>query len=91
MRRIATLAAAVAALAACLPGAPPPAAMPEDACGASGLQHLVGRPEAEAQGLSAPGAVRIIRPGMAVTMDYSPYRLNFWLDRRDVIERVVCG
>jgi hypothetical protein len=31
------------------------------------------------------------RSGSAVTMDYSAYRLNFWLDRRDVIERVTCG
>jgi Peptidase inhibitor I78 family len=33
----------------------------------------------------------VIQYGMAVTMDYSATRLNIWLDRRDVIERVTCG
>ena len=35
--------------------------------------------------------VRVIQYGMAVTMDYRPYRLNIWLNDRDVIERVTCG
>lgn len=62
----------------------------EDACGASALQHLVGEPSAAAEGASAPGSVRIIRPGEAVTMDYRADRLNFELDARDRITRVYC-
>lgn len=35
--------------------------------------------------------VRIIGEGMAVTMDYSPERINFELDAGEVIIRVYCG
>lgn len=35
--------------------------------------------------------VRIIRPGMAVTMDYRAGRLNLHLDDADRITRVTCG
>jgi hypothetical protein len=34
---------------------------------------------------------RIIRPGMAVTMDYSPTRLNITIDENGSIDRVYCG
>lgn len=60
-------------------------------CGADDLQYLVGRPGVVLDGMRFSQDVRVIQYGMAVTMDYSPYRLNFWLDRRDVIERVTCG
>lgn len=60
-------------------------------CGADRLQYLVGRPGVVLDGMRFSQDVRVIQHGMAVTMDYSPYRLNFWLDRRDVIERVTCG
>lgn len=72
-----------------------PVPMPPDnnlsSCGADDLQYLVGRPGVVLDGMRFSQDVRVIQYGMAVTMDYSPYRLNFWLDRRDVIERVVCG
>jgi hypothetical protein len=60
-------------------------------CGADDLQYLVGRPGVVLDGMRFSQDVRVIQYGMAVTMDYSPYRLNIWLDRRDVIERVTCG
>ncbi len=60
-------------------------------CGADDLQYLVGKPGVVLDGMRFSQDVRVIQHGMAVTMDYSPYRLNFWLDRRDVIERVTCG
>jgi hypothetical protein len=77
-------------LAACvepLPGPPPT----RDACGASQYQYLVGRPAVLLDGMRFSQDVRVIQHGMAVTMEYRADRLNFWLDRRDVIERVVCG
>jgi hypothetical protein len=67
---------------------------PEDnlsSCGADDLQYLVGRPGVVLDGMRFSQDVRVIQYGMAVTMDYSPYRLNIWLDRRNVIERVTCG
>ncbi len=62
-----------------------------DACRASELQYLVGRPGVVLDGMRFSQDLRVIQYGMAVTMDYNPYRLNIWLDRRDVIERVTCG
>jgi Peptidase inhibitor I78 family len=77
-------------LSACV--APVPAANPDpDACGASELQYLVGKPGVVLDGMRFSQDVRVIQPDTAVTMDYSATRLNFWLDRRDVIERVTCG
>ena len=35
--------------------------------------------------------VRIIRPGMAVTMDYAPQRLNIEVNAAEIITRVHCG
>ena len=79
-------------LAACVME-PVPAPPPDNlaSCGADRLQYLVGQPGVVLDGMRFSQDVRVIQYGSAVTMDYSPYRLNFWLDRRDVIERVVCG
>ncbi len=63
----------------------------DDTCGAAGLQHLVGQPAAEAEGVSAPDGVRIFGPDQAVTMDYRERRLNIELDGNDRILRVFCG
>lgn len=68
---------------------PPPD--PLASCGADQLQYLVGRPGVVLDGMRFSQDVRVIQYGSAVTMDYSATRLNFWLDRRDVIERVTCG
>jgi hypothetical protein len=35
--------------------------------------------------------VRVIRPGQAVTMDYSPARLNIEVNGAERISRVSCG
>jgi hypothetical protein len=77
-------------LAGCVVTAEPPGEM-ADQCGAAELQSLVGRPGAVLDGMRFSQDVRVIQPGMAVTMDYSAERLNIWLDDRDVIERVTCG
>lgn len=79
-------------LAACVTE-PVPMPPPDNlaSCGADQLQYLVGRPGVILDGMRFSQDVRVIQYGTAVTMDYSPYRLNFWLDRRDVIERVTCG
>ena len=53
-------------------------------CGAPALQDLVGQSETVLQTMKFGSPVRIIHPGMAVTMDYNADRLNIWLDRRDV-------
>lgn len=86
------------ALVACVNLSMPPAdPMPpqpfpsENACGADELQDLVGQPASRLQTIRFGVATRIIRPGMAVTMDYSPFRLNIFIDDFERITAVRCG
>jgi Peptidase inhibitor I78 family len=77
-------------LAGCVEPVPPPVE-PVQACGADELQYLVGKPGVVLDGMRFSQELRVIQPGMAVTMDFKSDRLNIWLDERDVIIRVVCG
>lgn len=36
-------------------------------------------------------AVRVIHPGQAVTMDYSPVRVNIHVNERNAITSITCG
>ncbi len=72
------------------------AAEPTGECDASKAEGLVGREAseenaAEAKRLTAARAIRWIRPGQAVTMDYSPSRLNIKVDANERIEGFTCG
>jgi Peptidase inhibitor I78 family len=80
-------------LAACVPQTQPTAKLlpPQTACGAADLQNLVGQPAAVLQTMRFGQQVRIVRPGMAVTMDYSETRLNIDIDVNERISRVFCG
>ena len=96
MRRFALIAPFV--LAACVEGQSPPDPVvseppspPAKACGAADLQYLVGQPESVLQTMKFGGDTRIIRPGMAVTMDYRENRLNIEIDNAGKIGRVSCG
>ncbi len=64
---------------------------PVDECGASDLQYLVGQPGRVLDGMRFSQDLRVIQPGMAVTMDFRADRLNIWLNDLDRIERVTCG
>ena len=79
------------ALAACVieqPGTPIPA---EQTCGAEGLQGLAGQYRSVLASMTFKGPVRVIEPGMAVTMDYNAARLNVELDGAGKITRLTCG
>ena len=59
-------------------------------------QRFVGQAASEdvvEQARAATGAnsVRVLKPGMAATMDFRDDRLNLHLDDHDVIVRVACG
>ena len=75
----------------------PPAAGEGGApCSIAGLELLLGRAAAEALGAEAlrrsgAGALRWIRPGDMVTMDYREDRLNIHLDSAGRVERFACG
>jgi len=66
-------------------------AQPEDACGASGFQGLIGQTGEIARLIELDRPMRVIEPGMAVTMDYRPDRINFELDEEGRIAVVRCG
>ncbi|MCX7864820.1 MAG: I78 family peptidase inhibitor, partial [Novosphingobium sp.] len=91
----------IAPAACALPAAsaaegPAPAFRNEADCGAARLAGHVGR-QASEHVLAALGQwragkpMRVIRPGMAVTQDYRPERLNVMLDKDGIIERFTCG
>lgn len=83
--RLAPLALTLA-LAACVAGEPL-----QNACGADGMQDLVGKDRAVLAAMSLPQGTRIITPGMAVTEDYSASRLNIDIDARNRISGIWCG
>lgn len=87
MFRIGFLALAIP-LMACVEAAPLPI---EQACGAPDLQYLVGQSATTLQTMRFGVTVRFIRPGDAVTEDFSPSRLNILIDGREVITAVSCG
>lgn len=96
MRRFALL--LPLAFSACVEGETPPDAgvivppmSPPGACGAPDLQDLVGRPASILHTMKFGTETRIIRPGMAVTMDYREDRLNIEIDAAEMISRVNCG
>jgi hypothetical protein len=66
------------------------------ACDAAAVQNLVGQSYTEAVGKDAQArskskSMRLIRPGMAVTMDFRNDRLNVEVDDKSVITAVRCG
>lgn len=63
----------------------------ETTCGAADLQDLVGQPATRLQTMRFAGPVRIIRPDMAVTMDFVAERLNIYIDAAEMIAAVRCG
>ena len=65
-------------------------------CDAVAAINLAGSAEtpavvAEAQRLAGARRVRVIQPGMMVTMDYSVDRLNIYVGPDGRIERLACG
>ena len=72
----------------------PPA--PTGDCNAQPAQMLVGRQGGpalaqEAQRLANAAAVRWLRPGQIVTMEFRADRLNIHLDAQEKVERITCG
>lgn len=91
MLRPGFLAAAMLAVAACLPVEPQPGKPGEsDACGASRFQGLVNQPATVLRNLTLPDPHRVIGYGEAITTDYSPARLNIELGQNKRIARIAC-
>lgn len=90
-RTVLALSATTALLAACVTDPPQGGTPAADQCGAAALQGLVGRSASTLDTVRLAGPVRVIRPGMAVTMDFIAERLNIDIDAREIITRVYCG
>jgi hypothetical protein len=78
----------------------PSATAPGDAsarCNADAAQSFIGQDASDttvgqAQAAAgATGAVRVIKPGQPVTMDYRADRLNVEVDDHNAIVRITCG
>ncbi len=84
-------------LAACVQGTgprdvgPPVPSTGVDACGAAELQDMVGQPRRILQTMKFAVPVRMIEPGQAVTQDYSPNRLNIYINADRTIASISCG
>ena len=75
------------------PNVPPPAT---GTCTADKAQWALGRAGdaalLERARVDATAAIaRFIRPDEAITLEFSPARLNLYLDEQDIVRRVVCG
>lgn len=62
-----------------------------DRCGASELQHYVGKPLTVLQSVRFDKPMRAIPYDSAVTMDFNLNRINFMGDQQGNITRVYCG
>ncbi|MFC3716253.1 I78 family peptidase inhibitor [Luteimonas soli] len=80
--------------------APDPASAPADAatqCNADAAQSYIGQDASEATvaqakaAAGATGALRVIKPGQPVTMDFRADRLNVEVDDGNAIVRISCG
>ena len=96
MKHIMITAAALAASTGCTTTGTSAPAEPAGACQAEAASGLVGRdptPDvgAEAQRLTGARAIRWIRPGDMVTMDFRADRLNVEIGESGKIERFRCG
>jgi hypothetical protein len=71
-------------------GDAPMAPAPAD-CEAARYAPLLGQPRSALDSLALPERTRVIAPNSAVTMDYSPQRLNIDLNTQGRITRIHCG
>jgi Peptidase inhibitor I78 family len=78
------------------PGPPPQPPPGSGTCDASKAQWAIGERAGSdllerARKAAQAGTARFIRPNEAITMEFSPARLNLGLDKRDVVIGVNCG
>ena len=60
-------------------------------CGAEDLQNLIGQPKSVLDSMRFSQTLRVIEPGMMVTEDYSPSRLNIYVNGAGIISELRCG
>lgn len=60
-------------------------------CGGNTLTGFIGQPATTLPATGPWGVMRVIQPGMGVTMDYSASRLNVTVDGKGKILTLTCG
>lgn len=60
-------------------------------CGKDQFMGLIGQDGATLRDVDLPPATRVVKPGMALTMDYRPDRLNVSINKAGKIDRVWCS
>lgn len=60
-------------------------------CRAPKMQGLVGRSSEFLARMKFSEPMRVIRPRTAVTQDYRPERISFYVDENEIITKVSCG
>ncbi len=86
-------------LSACVPAVvtppvphPPPVPVgAADTCDATPLAYLVGQPATALERVLVMRPIRLIRPGTAVTEDFSAARLNIHIDAGETVTGLTCG
>lgn len=78
------------------PGQPAASSGPVSDCDAQPIQNMLGQAYSEsvaetARQRSGSRAMRLLRPGEVMTMEYNPTRLNIILDGKGAIEALRCG
>jgi PBP1b-binding outer membrane lipoprotein LpoB len=62
-----------------------------DECKANELQYLVGKDRAVLNTMRFGVTVRILEPNSMITMDYSPSRVNIYINKNGKIQSINCG
>ncbi len=95
VRMFKRIAPVILLLSACaqppLPALPPVVPVAEDTCGSAQYANLIGQDATALERVLLMGPVRVIRPDMAVSMDYSAARINFAVDAGNRITGITCG
>jgi hypothetical protein len=74
------------------PAPAPDLGPPKDACGATAVKKLIGRPRTEVPVALDPDKQRVACTTCPVTQDYRPDRLNFFFDAgTGLIREIRCG
>ena len=80
---------ALVALGACTPEEP--YEVEYESCSPYGYHDQIGQPRASVEAITFHQPVRIYGPGDAVTADHNPDRINFELDDKGIVAKIVCG
>jgi len=60
-------------------------------CGADTVQNFVGGPRSALSQTAWPAGTRFIFPGMPVTTEFLPTRLNFTIGQDGIVSKAWCG